>query len=237
MNKLIAGGITASIVAAGLLAFSWLSTAEQQPAPESPAPAPAETVTLRAGENFRPVVPAQPTAAGGKIEVLEIFWYGCPHCNDLEPQLTEWLKTAKPADVEFRRLPGVFRQSWIPAAKAFYTAEALAVFDRMHPALFHAIHAEDKVFADDDAWAEFFAGLGVNKDDFKRTWDSLEVATKVRAAMTLGQSYGIEGVPALVVGGEYQTSSGMEGISDYQTLLKVVNALVVKVREEAQQQP
>jgi len=234
LKKILVG--TAVVTVIGLVAYSWFSNAEEAAAPLSTEPSPAKIIVLEQGQNFRPVVPALPTQTGDKIEVLEIFWYGCPHCYEFEPKLNQWLQN-KPADVEVRRLPGVFRKSWVAGAKAFYTGEALGVLDKMHPALFNAIHAEQQPFADDDAWAKFFSGLGVSEEAFKNTWDSVEVAAKVRDAMAQGQAYGIEGVPAIVVAGKYQTSSGMEGIGDYDTLLKVVNALVDKVREEAKRQP
>lgn len=237
MKKLLAGGIVLSIALTALLSFSWLSNAEEESPPPAAPPAATGATELKEGLNFRPVVPPQPTNTGERIEVLEIFWYGCPHCNEFEPHLNAWLESAKPADVEFRRLPGVFRKSWIPAANAFYTAEALGVLEEMHPALFRAVHERSKSFHDEEDWAKFFSDLGVDEQEFRRTWNSLEVATKVRAAMTLSQGYGIEGVPAVVVGGKYQASSGMEGIADYDTLLKVANALIEKVRAEAQQQP
>jgi thiol:disulfide interchange protein DsbA len=187
---------------------------------------------LEEGKNFRVVTPPQPTLSGEKVEVMEIFWYGCPHCHHFEPFINKWLETL-PADVAFRRFPAIFRENWVPAARAFYAAEALGVSDKMHPALFKAIHEEQLELRSNEQWAEFFAGLGVSEADFLKAWDSIEVATKVREAMAQVQNYGIEGVPAVIIGGKYQTSAGMEGVGDYDTMLKVVNALVDKVRMEA----
>jgi thiol:disulfide interchange protein DsbA len=239
MNKTLLSAI-AGLVVIGFLGASWLSNAEEPaptPATEAAAPqpvadAPAKMFVLEEGKNFRVVTPPQPTLSGDKVEVMEIFWYGCPHCHHFEPFITKWLETL-PADVAFRRFPAIFRENWVPAARAFYTAEALGVSDKMHPALFKAIHEEQLELRSNEQWAEFFAGLGVSEADFLKAWDSIEVATKVREAMAQVQNYGIEGVPAVIIGGKYQTSAGMEGVGDYDTLLKVVNALVDKVRTEA----
>jgi thiol:disulfide interchange protein DsbA len=248
MKKLAAALATLTVL--GFIAFSWLSNAEEPGAQEPTAETastrqdgsaaletaaettPNRMLVLEEGKNYRPVNPPQPTQSGDKIEVMEIFWYGCPHCHDFEPHLRKWLES-KPDDVVFRRLPGVFRRNWVPAAQAFYAAELLGVSEKMHPALFHAIHVEARPLDDTKDWAKFFGELGVNEDEFHKAWDSLEVATKVRETTAQVQNYGIEGVPAIVVAGKYQTSAGMEGIVDYPTLLKVVDALVDKVREQA----
>jgi protein dithiol oxidoreductase (disulfide-forming) len=242
MKKILAGII--GLTAIGFLGFSWLSNAEEPVAPQAaaaeapaataqpPAQAPSKIIVLEEGRNYRVVAPAQPTEATDKVEVMEIFWYGCPHCHHFEPFLSKWLET-KPNDVAFRRFPAIFRENWVPAARAFYTAQALGIGDKLHPALFKAMHEEQRELRSNEDWAKLFGELGVAEADFLKTWDSLEVATKVREAMAQVQNYGIEGVPAVVIGGKYQTSAGMEGVGDYETLLKVVNALVDKVRTEA----
>jgi protein dithiol oxidoreductase (disulfide-forming) len=242
MKKILTGLV--GLTAIGFLGFSWLSNAEEPVAPPptaaaapaagtaAPATAPSKIIVLEEGKNYRVVAPAQPTEAAGKVEVMEIFWYGCPHCHHFEPFLTKWLET-KPEDVAFRRFPAIFRENWVPAARAFYTAEALGISDKMHPALFKAIHEEQRELRSNEDWTKFFSELGVADADFLKTWDSVEVATKVREAMAQVQNYGIEGVPAVIIGGKYQTSAGMEGVGDYETMLKVVNALVDKVRTEA----
>ena len=244
MKKILSALIV--LTAMGFLAFSWLSRAQEPAAPaatpaQATAPAPAaapsdaapnKIIVLEEGKNYRVVNPPQPTENKDKIEVMEIFWYGCPHCNHFEPFVRKWLES-KPEDVAFRRYPAIFRENWVPGARAYYTGQALGILDKMHPALFKAIHEERRELNTDADWASFFGTLGVKEDDFKKAWDSVEVATEIRSAMAEVQNYGIEGVPAVIIGGKYQTSAGMEGIGDYDTLLKVVNALVDKVRAEA----
>jgi thiol:disulfide interchange protein DsbA len=231
MKRLLAG--LAAVAGVAILTTSlWTSAEETAPETAVAPPSPNTVIVLEEGKNFRTVSPAQPTQSGDQIEVMEIFWYGCPHCHDFEPYLLKWLET-KPAEVAFRRMPGIFRESWIPAARAFYTAETLGVFDRMHPALFKAIHEEQRGPATNDEWSKFFGELGVSEADFAQAWDSVEVAKKVRETMAQVQNYGIEGVPAVVVAGKYQTSAGMEGVGSFDSMLKVVSALVDKARTEA----
>jgi thiol:disulfide interchange protein DsbA len=230
--KTILAGLTA-IAGLGILTASLMTNAEEgAPAPASADSAPNTVIVLEEGKNFRTVKPAQPTKSGDQIEVMEIFWYGCPHCHDFEPYLAKWLES-KPADVSFSRMPGIFRESWIPAARAFYTAEALGIFDKMHPALFKAIHEEQRGPTNNEEWGKFFGELGVTEADFAAAWDSVEVAQKVRETMSQVQNYGIEGVPAVVIAGKYQTSAGMEGVGSFDAMLKVVSALVDKARTEA----
>ncbi|MCG3203121.1 MAG: hypothetical protein NFCOHLIN_03040 [Gammaproteobacteria bacterium] len=230
MKRLLAA-LTA-VAGVGILTVSlWTGAEETGPDTGAATPAPNTVIVLEEGKNFRTVSPPQPTQSGDQIEVMEIFWYGCPHCHDFEPYLLKWLEN-KPADVAFRRMPGIFRQSWIPAARAFYTAETLGVLDRMHPALFKAIHEEQRGPSTNEEWSKFFGELGVSETEFAQAWDSVEVAKKVREAMAQVQNYGIEGVPAMVVAGKYQTSAGMEGVGSFDAMLKVVDALVDKVRTE-----
>ena len=110
--------------------------------------------TVNAADGYNVISPPQPTHTGKKIEVLEVFWYACPHCYDFEPYVKEWLQN-KPDDVEFRRMPGIFRKNWIPHAKAYFTAEKLGVLDTIHTPLFDAIHKQRKKIHDDDAIKKF----------------------------------------------------------------------------------
>ena len=197
---------------------------------EDAAPAADNTpIQIVEGKDYKLVTPPQPTDSTDKIEVREIFWYGCPHCYAFEPYLDKWLET-KPADVDFVRTPGIFRESWVPHAKAYYTAKALGVLDKFHPAFFRAIHEEHRRFLNDDDYAAMFAEVGVSKDDFEKTFNSFTVENEVKQAIKRDQAYGIEGVPAMIVAGKYQTSAGLAGSFD--RMLKIVDALVDKAREE-----
>lgn len=183
--------------------------------------------TYADGDGYVTISPAQPTQTGDKIEVLEVFWYACPHCFDFEPHISKWL-ASKPDDVEFRRMPGIFRKNWIPHAKAYFTAEKLGVLDAIHTPLFDAIHKYKKKIHDDGAIKKFFVKHGVDKDEFTKTYESDEVQTKVKQAFVMGQRYKLTGVPAVIVNGKYMVSGSTAG--SFENVLKVINQLVDKER-------
>ena len=182
---------------------------------------------LRAADGYVEISPPQPTQTGDKIEVLEIFWYACPHCNDFQPYLETWLET-KPDDVEFRRMPGIFRKSWIPHAKAYYTAEKLGALDAIHGPLFDAIHKERKKIHDDKAIRKFFIRNGVDKGDFKKVYESDEIDTKVKQAFVMAQRYKLTGVPAVIVNGKYLVSGSTAG--SFPNVLQVIDQLIGRER-------
>ena len=183
------------------------------------------TFSGQANEGFIEISPAQPTQTDKKIEVLEIFWYACPHCYDFEPYIEDWL-ASKPEDVKFRRMPGIFNKTWIPHAKAYYTAEKLGVLDVIHNPLFDAIHKKRKKILDDAAIKKFFVKQGVDKSEFKEVYESEEIETKVKQAYVMGQRYKITGVPAIIVNGKYMVSGNTAG--SFENILKVVDLLVDK---------
>jgi thiol:disulfide interchange protein DsbA len=187
----------------------------------------AET-TFVEGEHYQRVVPQQPTKTGEKIEVLEIFWYGCPHCYSFEPYVHEWLKT-KADDVEFRRLPGVFRAEWVPHARAYYSAQALGVLDTIHVPLFEALHLDGKPVFNQEQLADFFETHGVAKKKFNKTFDSFSIDGKTRQAMLMSREYGISGVPAVIINGKYRSSATAAG--NFAELLKLIDHLVDKERQ------
>lgn len=179
-----------------------------------------------AGQHYQEIKPPVPTSVGAdKVEVLELFWYGCPHCYAFEPQLKEWL-AKKPDYVEFVRVPAVFAHNWEVHARAYYAAIQLGVLDKVHSALFDAIHRDGrKVFSEDELVA-FFADQGVPEAEFRKAYESFDVDTKTRHAISLTRQYGITGVPAIIINGKYRTSGQEAG--DYGTLLKVVETLADK---------
>lgn len=180
------------------------------------------------GIEYERVVPAQPTEEPGKVEVLELFWYGCPHCYHLEPMLDKWRETL-PDDVVFRRMPAIFTNPrWELHARAFYTAEALGVLDQIHRPLFEALHKKQLKLATEDELAGFFAAHGVKEEDFKRTFNSFYVTTKVNNAKLMTRRYGIDGVPAMIVDGKYRTDGPAAGSQE--KMLEVVNFLIAKER-------
>ena len=153
------------------------------------------------GIEYQRVVPPQPTDDPSKVEVVELFWYGCPHCYHFEPILEAWAKN-KPDYVYFKRIPAIFRDSWVPFARAYYTAQVLGVLDRIHGPLFKAIHVERRNLNSEAALRAFFAEHGVKPEDFDRTYRSFAVENDVRRAADLTRRYGINGVPAIVINGK-----------------------------------
>lgn len=168
------------------------------------------------GIEYKRVDPAQPTNTE-KVEVIELFWYGCPHCFNFEPHLEAWLRR-KPDNVEFSRIPAVFNDRWALHARAFYTAEALGVLDRLHEPLFDAIHVKNRRLDSEEEIGAVFVENGVEQADFQRTFNSFAVDAKVRRAADLSRRYQIEGVPALIVEGKYRiegtTAGGLRPMID-----------------------
>ncbi|HEX6550659.1 MAG TPA: thiol:disulfide interchange protein DsbA/DsbL [Gammaproteobacteria bacterium] len=196
------------------------------------AAAAAAPLTFTEGVNYVPVSPAQPTSvAPGQIEVIEFFWYGCPHCFALEPYLEAWLKH-KPSNVVFKRIPGALPGSeWTTAAQAFYTAQALGLEPRINTPLFNAIHLKHqyKLAQSEDALQAFFADYGISKQQFDSTWNSFSVQLKLNQAGDIEQRYGLEGVPTIIVNGKWKTGAGYQMAPP--DIMKCVEYLVKK--EEA----
>ena len=186
------------------------------------------SITVHAEDPYKLIIPVQPTQSDSKIEVLEVFWYGCPHCYDFEPHIENWLKDL-PEDVEFRRMPGIFNKSWIAHAKAYFTAEKLGVLDKIHSPLFDALHRERKRIYTEDELKDFFISKGVDGDEFSKVFNSSEIETKYKQAFVMGQRYKITGVPAVIVNGKYMTSASLTG--SYENLLKTIDELIVKERK------
>ncbi|MBT8085593.1 MAG: thiol:disulfide interchange protein DsbA/DsbL [Woeseia sp.] len=194
--------------------------------------APVTNWKFKEGQHFHRLVPTQPTVGGAdKVEVAEIFWYGCAHCNDFEPFINGWSEK-KPADVRFVRIPAM----WNPLVKLhgqlFYTEEVLAKNGKLanpegfHAAVFNEYHQRNNRLTSEDSIGELFARFGVGEEDFKNTWGSFEVAQKMRVAEDLGRRYGITGVPAVVVNGKYRSGGSEAG--SYPKLLEVIDELVAR---------
>ena len=176
------------------------------------------------GIEYRVIKPPVATQSGNKIEVVELFWYGCPHCFRLEPRMKQWLKN-KPANVEFIRIPAIFNKRWELHAKAFYTAEVLGILDKIHDPLFEQIHINKKQLANKAAIKSFFIQHGgVKGNEFDNTFDSFMVNIKVNRARDLSKRYGIDGVPALVVNGKYLSDGPMA--SGHANMMKILDHLI-----------
>ena len=177
------------------------------------------------GIEYRAIKPTVPTQTGSKIEVVELFWYGCPHCFRLEPRINQWKKN-KPDNVEFVRIPAIFNKQWELHAKAFYTAEVLGVLDKIHTPLFDEIHVKKNHLHSKSSIKAFFTKHGVKAQDFDNTFDSFMVNIKVNRAKDLTKRYGIDGVPSLVVNGKYLADGPMA--SGHANLMKILDFLIKK---------
>ncbi|HEX5632495.1 MAG TPA: thiol:disulfide interchange protein DsbA/DsbL [Gemmatimonadales bacterium] len=167
--------------------------------------------------------------APGKIEVVEFFWYGCPHCNVFEPTLDAWSKKL-PADVAFRRVPVAFREEpFTTHQKIFYALEQMGLVETMHRKVFYAIHVDRQRL---DKPAEIEALMAKNNVDvakFKDAFNSFSTQTKARQAAKLATDYKIDGVPAMGVNGKYYTSGSLAGSPE--ASLQVVDALIQRERK------
>jgi thiol:disulfide interchange protein DsbA len=168
--------------------------------------------------------PPIPVESGGKIEVLEFFWYGCIHCYNLEPQVEAWLKRL-PKDVEFRRVPAVFNERWGLDATIFYAMEAMELLDKLHRPLFDAIHKQRLRTDDEQALSEWLTKQGVDAKKFMETMKSFGVRSKTRRAIQQTIAYKIDGTPAMAVHGRYTLSA-------QPNMMQVVDQLVDRVRKE-----
>jgi len=187
-----------------------------------------DSVEYDEGIDYTIIAPAQPTDDPSRIEVVEVFWYGCPHCNHFEPSLEPWIKHA-PKDVNFYRLPAIFAPAWEVHARAYFTAEILDVLEKSHAELFYAMHTKRESLNTVDKLAVFYSKYGIDKTLFKKTYNSFVVNTRVARSKDMVERYGVTGVPALVVNGKYLVTGPMA--KSYQNMLKITDFLVEKERQ------
>jgi protein dithiol oxidoreductase (disulfide-forming) len=190
----------------------------------------AANYKYKEGTNYTRLVPTQPTVGGAdKIEVAEFFWYGCPHCYDLEPAINKWAESI-PANVRFVRVPAMWNKVVRLHAQLYYTEEVLArngaLKDpaKFHKAVFDEYHQRSNRLLSVDAIQKLFERFGVSKEDFDKTWNSFEVSQKLRVAEDLARRYSITSVPAIVVNGKYRTGGAEAG--GYPQLIEVINELI-----------
>lgn len=181
-----------------------------------------------AGKDYHVIDPPVPTAAVNKIEVIEFFYYGCPHCYQLERHLKSWLKQ-KPSDVEFRTQPAVFRESWLPLTKAYYALEATGDLSRLHEKLFAALHDQNLQISTDEALFAWVEKQGVDREKFADAYKSFGVQGKTQRAVQMTKEYRVAGTPSIVIDGKYITSGGMTG--SHESMMKVVDYLIAKARD------
>ncbi|MCY1198209.1 Thiol:disulfide interchange protein DsbA [compost metagenome] len=180
-----------------------------------------------AGKQYVELSSPVPVSVPGKIEVVELFWYGCPHCYQFEPTLNPWAEKL-PEDVNFVRIPAMFGGLWNVHGQLFITLESMKVEHQVHKAVFDAIHKEGKKLATPEEMAEFLANQGVDKDAFLKAYNSFAVKGQMEKAKKLAMAYQITGVPVLVVNGKYRFDISSSGGPE-QTL-KVADHLIEKER-------
>jgi protein dithiol oxidoreductase (disulfide-forming) len=183
---------------------------------------------LRPGTDFNVLKPELPVETQDKIEVLEFFWYGCPHCYGLEPLIETWLPRLPP-DVQFKRVPAVFNERWAKDAAIFYALEASGNLERLHRPLFDAIHRDSLKTDNGQALGQWLTKNGVDTKKFDEVGRSFSVQSKVRRAAQLSQAYRIEGTPAMAVHGRYTVGTER----GHTAMLATVDYLIDQVRRNA----
>jgi len=182
---------------------------------------------FKEGEHYVELPDVVATSDASKIEVVELFWYGCPHCYVLEPAVKGW-KAQLPADVKFVQLPAVLNRSWELHARAYYAAKSLNVLDQTHEALFDALHKERRPLFTQEALAGFYADYGVAEEDFNKAFKSFPVSAQISRVKKAQREYRATGVPLVIVNGKYKVSGTMKaGASG---LFDVVDYLVERER-------
>jgi thiol:disulfide interchange protein DsbA len=209
--------------------FSLLASGAAAAASSLWAPvAQADTAKPEAGTDYLPLDPRAPVEApAGKIEVVEFFWYNCPHCNVFEPMLAGWIKSL-PKDVAFRRAPVAFRDDFVPQQRLYFALEAMGLVEKLHAKVFAAIHGEKQDLSKAAAITDWVAKQGVDMAKFNQQYNSFSVATKATKAAQLQNAYKVEGVPALGVAGRYYVDGTLAKSMD--RALKVVDQLITGVR-------
>lgn len=182
------------------------------------------------GTNYVKLSQSAPVSApAGKVEVVEFFWYGCPHCNHFEPYLAAWAAKL-PADVVFRRVPVAFRE--VPFAahqRLFFAIEALGLVPALHAKVFHAIHVEQQKLDNPEAIGVWMTKNGVDPVKFLAVYNSFAVQTKANQARSLMEAYKIDGVPCIGVAGQYYTSVSLNASPE--KTLAVTDFLIAKARK------
>ena len=191
----------------------------------------AQAALFRSGKDYLTLERPVATESGtGKVELIEFFWYSCPHCNMFEPSFAQWVKNA-PKDVVVRRIPVSFRDDFAPQQRLFFTIEAMNLMETLHPKVFAAIHVEKLMLNTDAsvlAWAE---KQGVDKTKFNEVYKSFGVASKLKRAVQLQNDFKVEGVPSLGVAGRYYIDGTLAG--SMERALKVAESLIAQSRTAA----
>ena len=189
----------------------------------------AQSPKIEEGFDYRILPTPQPLESKGKVEVIEFFWYGCPHCYDFEPELNAWLKR-QPKDVIFRKVPVAFRDDFMPHSQLFYALEAMGKGDALNDKVMYAMHKENKRLMAENEIADWAASQGIDRNTFLATYRSFAVVSKARAARQMADAYRIDGVPTIVMQGRYVTSPSIAGTKA--KAISVMEHLEQKIRKD-----
>lgn len=189
----------------------------------------AQSPKIEEGFDYRILPTPQPLESKGKVEVIEFFWYGCPHCYDFEPELNAWLKR-QPKDVILRKVPVAFRDDFMPHSQLFYALEAMGKGDALNDKVMYAMHKENKRLMTENEIADWAASQGIDRNAFLATYRSFAVVSKARAARQMADAYRIDGVPTIVMQGRYVTSPSIAGTKA--KAISVMEHLEQKIRKD-----
>ncbi len=186
---------------------------------------------LEEGQDWRAIKPAQPGDTPGKIEVLEFFSYGCPHCSDLRPFVKSW-KSKLPEDVAFRRVPVTFRrQAWANLARLYYSLESMGMLEQLHQEVFHALQKERVKLHTEPATLNWLKSKAIDVEAFSQVYNSFDVQTKIGRSDYLAEKYAINSVPTLTVGGRYAVLG--QRVKELPDLLVIADKLIDKARDDS----
>jgi len=195
---------------------------------KAPTTAPASNGIIE-GLDYKVLGSPQPTDSKGKIEVTEFFWYACPHCYDLEPELQAWVKKQN-KDVVFKRVPIAFRDDFLPHSQIFYALEELGKEAEFSPKVMKAIHVDRKQMLKEDEILSWASSVGLDTAAFTKAYKSFTVTTKAKTANAIGSAYRVNGVPTLFVQGKYETSPSIAGTKS--RAIETLDFLVSKAKTE-----
>ena len=200
---------------------AWAETAGAKPT--------SGPINLKEGKDYQKLErPLVSDAGTGKIEVIEFFWYSCPHCNAFEPTFANWVKTAS-KDLVIRRIPVAFNESFAPQQRLFFALEALNLLESLHPKVFTAVHVEKQALNTDASIQAWIEKQGVDKTKFAEAYKSFGMTSKLRRAVQLQNEFKVEGVPSLGIAGRFYTDGSLAG--SMERALQVTEGLLAQVRQ------
>lgn len=180
------------------------------------------------GQDYVALDKRVPTEGKGVVEVIEFFWYNCPHCNAFEPTLEQWAAKL-PKDVTLRRMPVAFRDEFVPQQRLFYSLEAMNKVEELHKKVFYAIHVEKKKLDTQGTISDWVAAQGIDKTKFEEVYNSFSVQTKARRAAQLQNEFRVSGVPALGIAGRFYTDGALA--QSMGRALQITDWLIAEVRK------